>query len=78
MSSEQNKPLGGNQGEGNREAAEVYNEKTKQFIESGKVDESAADAKKAVEGSEQAELGAAEEEGRERAKELDPNVHRER
>ncbi len=78
MSNEHEKPLGGNQGEGNREAAETYNEKTKKFVESGKVEESAADAKQAVEGSEKADLEAAEKAGRDRAKEFDPNVHRDR
>lgn len=78
MSDEKTKNLDGNQGEGNRGAAEVYNEETKKFVKSGKVEESAADAKKAVEGGEKAELDAAEKAGRERAKEMDPNVHRDR
>lgn len=78
MSNENPKPLGGNQGEGNREAADVYNEKTKDFVDAGKVEASAADAKKAVEGSEKPELDAAEKAGRDRAKGLDPNVHRDR
>jgi hypothetical protein len=75
---DETKRFEGNQGEGNREAARAYNEETKKFVEAGKVDESAAEAKKAVEGEERAELEEAEKVGKERAKEFDPNVHRER
>ena len=57
-----------NQGEGDREAARHYDEKTREFVESGKVDEAARDAEPDPE---------AEEKGRERAKEFDPEVHRE-
>lgn len=56
-----------NQGEGDREAARHYDEKTREFVESGKVDEAARDAEPDSE---------AEEKGRERAKEFDPEVHR--
>ncbi|MDX1593114.1 MAG: hypothetical protein R3298_02620 [Gammaproteobacteria bacterium] len=62
----------GNQGEGNREAAERYNRETREFVESGKVDEAAERAKK---GDEKA-MERAEEKGKERAKEFDPNVDR--
>ena len=76
MSGEDSKRFGGNQGEGNREAAKAYNEETKRFIDAGKVEASAADAKAAVEGEEKAELEEAEKIGRARAKECDPNVKR--
>ncbi|MCU0893087.1 MAG: hypothetical protein MUD06_01995 [Rhodospirillales bacterium] len=75
MSGEASK-FGGNQGEGNREAAKAYNEETQRFVEAGKVEKSAADAKAAVEGEEKAELEEAERAGRARAKEFDPNVKR--
>ena len=75
---DENKRFEGNQGEGNREAGKAYNEETKQFVEAGKVEESAAAAKKAVEGEEKAELEEAERAGKARSKEFDPNVHRER
>jgi len=67
-----------NEGEGNRTAARQYNEATREFIASGKVDEQAEAARRAVEGRERAELERAEATGRERMKEEDPNVHRDR
>lgn len=75
MSGEDRK-FDGNQGEGNREAAKAYNEETQRFVEAGKVEKSAAEAKAAVEGEEKADLEEAEREGRARAKEFDPNVKR--
>lgn len=56
-----------NQGEGDRDAARRYNEDTEKFVKSGKVDKAADKAK---------EDSAAEQKGRERAKEFDPQVHR--
>lgn len=60
-----------NQGEGDREAAKRYNEATKEFVESGEME-------KAPDPSHQSEEAArnAEEEGKSRAKELDPEIHR--
>jgi hypothetical protein len=75
MSGEDSK-FSGNQGEGNREAAKAYNEETQRFVEAGKVEKSAADAKAAVEGEEKAELEEAERTGLAHAKEFDPNVKR--
>ncbi len=75
MSGEDSK-FDGNQGEGNREAAKAYNEETQRFVEAGKVEKSAAEAKAAVEGEEKAELEEAERIGRAHAKEFDPNVKR--
>ncbi len=65
-----------NEGEGNRTAARQYNEATRDFVESGKVDQQAEAARRAIEGRERAELERAEASGRERMKEEDPNVHR--
>lgn len=64
-----------NQGEGDREAARHYREKTEAFVESGQVDEA---AKKAATMSEQErmEAEAAEKAGTERAKEFDPQSER--
>lgn len=56
------------QGEGDRESAKRYNEDTKKFVESGKVDEA---ARKAGQGDE-AEMERAEDLGKKRAKEFDP------
>lgn len=61
-----------NQGEGNREAARQYNEETREFAESGKVDEAAEKASEQDPG----EAEAAERAGEERAKEKDPEVVR--
>lgn len=61
-----------NQGEGDRESAKRYNEATRKFVESGKVDEA---ARKAAE-QDPEEAKESERKGRERAKEVDPAVHR--
>ena len=77
MSSEERNPaLGGNQGEGNREAGRIYNEEQQKFVAEGKVEKGAKEAKEAVEGPEGEELRKAEEEGKSHAKEFDPNVKR--
>lgn len=60
------------QGEGDREADRHYRENTRDFVKSGKVDEAAEKARKDS-GREDRE---AEEEGRSRAHEEDPEVHR--
>jgi len=60
-------------GEGDREADRHYREKTRDFVESGKVDEAAEKAR----GQDPEEAKRAEEAGRKRAKEVDPEVHRE-
>ncbi|MGE5537094.1 MAG: hypothetical protein ACM30I_00635 [Gemmatimonas sp.] len=57
-----------NEGEGSRSAARDYNQRTEKFIKSGKVDESAKQAEKAVEGQEGKELAEAEKIGRSHAK----------
>lgn len=59
---------GGNQGEGDREAARRYSEGAREFVESGKVKEAAERAKD----QDPAEGEAAEKAGKERAKEFDP------
>lgn len=53
-----------NEGEGSRSAAKQYNEATRKFVESGKVDKAAKDAERAIEGDEAEELKRAEDEGR--------------
>jgi hypothetical protein len=59
-------------GEGDREAARHYQERTEKFVKSGQVDEAARRA-----GDQDPEEAArAEEEGRKRAKEDDPALHR--
>ncbi len=56
-----------NEGEGSRTAAKQYNEATRKFVESGKVDKAAKDAEQAIEGDEAEELRRAEDEGRSHA-----------
>lgn len=60
------------QGEGDRESARRYNRQTREFVDAGKVDEA---ARKTAEQSDK-EATDAERKGRSRAKELDPEVHR--
>ncbi len=60
-------------GEGNREADRKYREDTETFIDKGKVDRAAEKARK----QDLEEASQAEEQGRRRAKEEDPEVHRE-
>jgi hypothetical protein len=65
----------GNQGEGNKEADRHYREKTRDFVESGRVDDAAR--RSAPTSAEEAEeLRRAEEEGRSRAREEDPALRR--
>lgn len=52
-----------NEGEGSRTAAKAYNDAQQKFVKSGKVDEAAKDAEKAVEGPEGEEMKKAEKEG---------------
>ena len=61
-----------NQGEGDRESARHYNDATQEFVESGKVDEAAEQAGEQDPG----EARRSEEAGSERAREVDPAVHR--
>ncbi|PWB91917.1 hypothetical protein C5688_02605 [Methylocystis sp. MitZ-2018] len=56
-----------NEGEGSRTAAKQYNDATRKFVESGKVDKAAKDAEQAIEGDEAEELKRAEDEGRSHA-----------
>lgn len=58
---------GKNQGEGDRASARRYNQSTQKFVKSGKAGKAARAAREDV---------VAERKGRERAKELDPAVHR--
>jgi hypothetical protein len=63
-------------GEGNYRASRDYNERTKRFVDSGRVEQAAEDAAPAN-AQEAAELENAEEVGRRRAKEEDPQLHSE-
>lgn len=52
-----------NEGEGNRTAARHYNKNTRDFVKSGQVDESAKQARKALDGDEAKDLKRAEKQG---------------
>ena len=65
-----------NEGEGNRTAAREYNKATREFVESGEVQDSAKRARKAMEGDERAELERAELAGKRKLREEDPQVER--
>jgi len=65
-----------NEGEGNRTAAAEYNAAHQRFVRSGKVDEKAREAEKAIEGKERDALKDAELVGRRHAAEEDPEVKR--
>jgi hypothetical protein len=65
-----------NEGEGNRTAARDYNESQQRFVRSGKVEEKAKAAEKAVEGKEGDELREAELIGKRHIAEEDPEVKR--
>ena len=67
-----------NEGEGSRTAAEAYNEKTRRFVENEDVQAKAEEAADALGSREGDELRKAEGTGRSRAKEEDPQVHRDR
>ncbi len=66
----------GNQGEGNKGAAKAYNDDTKEFTQSGKVEEQARKARRDLEGPGGDELRRAEEEGKSRAREEDPALRK--
>ena len=62
-------------GEGNYAASRDYNERTKRFVESGRVEQAARDAAPDSE-AEALQLAAAEAEGKRHAKEEDPALSR--
>jgi hypothetical protein len=62
-------------GEGNYAASKQYNDATKQFVESGKVEDAARQAKP-KDANEARDLEQAEAEGRSHAKEEDPQLQK--
>jgi hypothetical protein len=65
-----------NEGEGNRTAAREYNKAQHDFADSGKVEEKAGAARKAIDGAEGRELRDAELVGKRHAAQEDPEVKR--
>ena len=74
MAEQDRKTASENEGEGNRTAAREYNDSTRKFIESGRVEKSAKDAEHALETDEREDLEAAEREGLKHVHEEDPAV----
>jgi len=70
MSNEGNK----NQGEGDREADRRYREGARQFVDEGQVKAAAKAAREAIDGPEAASLRAAEQAGKSRIAEEDPEI----
>ena len=62
-------------GEGNYEASRKYNEATKKFVESGRVEQAARDAAPASD-ADALQMTAAEAEGKRHAREEDPALSR--
>ena len=65
-----------NEGEGNRTAARAYNAAAEKFAKSGRVQEQAERAKKAVDSAQKGELEQAEHAGKSKARGEDPAVER--
>lgn len=63
---------GKNQGEGDRESGARYNEATREFVKSGKVDKAVERAR----GQDPQEARDSEREGQRHAREEDPALHR--
>jgi len=74
---DRNKPGDRNEGEGNREADRHYREATERYVADGKVAHAAKEAERALDDEgERTELEQAEQLGRSRAKEHDPETRR--
>jgi hypothetical protein len=63
-----------NEGEGNRTAAREYNEAQRRFVKSGKVEEKAKEAERAIAGKEGDALRDAELVGKRHTHEEDPEI----
>jgi hypothetical protein len=74
MANEKNSPVP-EKGEGNHSADRRYREETRRFIDSGRVEEAAEEAKRALDQDGEA-LEAAEAEGKSHIAEEDPQVSR--
>ena len=65
-----------NQGEGNRTAARQYNEAQRRFVESGKVNDKAHEAERALDTPEKTVLERAEAVGKSHKRAEDPEITR--
>jgi hypothetical protein len=69
-------PDGSNEGEGNRTAARQYNEAQRHFVKSGRVDEKAQEAERALDTPERSVMKRAEEIGKSHKHAEDPEITR--
>ena len=76
MDRQSSEKRGENQGEGNRTAAREYNRAQEEFARSGKVEQAARSAERALDTKEAKELKKAEEVGRRHGHGEDPAVKR--
>lgn len=76
MTDDKTGPDSTNEGEGSRTGARTYNERTRRFVDSGKVEESARDAEEALDGPEAESLKDAEDEGRSHSHGEDPALRK--
>lgn len=77
MNNRQDKPQGQqNEGEGNRTAARQFNKDEQTFVRSGKVEDKAREAAKALDGDEAKELADAEAAGKRHSAGEDPALKR--
>lgn len=67
-----------NEGEGSRTAAKEYDEKAQRFVKNEDVESKAEEARDAVESDEEGALEEAEKRGKEKARDFDPQVKRDR
>jgi hypothetical protein len=67
-----------NEGEGSRTAAKDYDERTQRFVDEEDVEAKAEEAREAVEQDDEGKLSEAEKQGKEKAREFDPQVERDR
>ena len=74
MANDSNEPIP-EKGEGNHAADRRYRDETKRFIDGGRVEEAAKEAQRALD-EDGAALAEAEDEGRSRMAEEDPEVER--
>ena len=75
MENNQGKPGFENEGEGNKTAARRFNKAQEEYVQSGRAEHAAEEAKEALDGEEGESLREAEEEARETKPEPEPDKH---
>lgn len=67
-----------NEGEGSRSAAKEYNERTRRFVENEDVEARAREAGDAIESDEEGAFDEAEQRGKDKAREFEPQEKKDR